>query len=277
MKKGLIMAVMAGLIYIGCGSAILFADGGDELPPPRPLPKYSNAVKAVETDDNHYLTKDSLSAVKKFFETKTETGDRIEPLASDGKQAFKMSFYKKIGGQERSVQLVEAEEKTPDNNAHPALGELKSQVMMGKHSEAEFQVLEKKYKNLHRAYFRQVSDDKGGTVSEGEKIYRKAFNQAHGKEKASAQANAPDAEETAAGKAEAQDIKKKMQELKAKGDVAGMMALAQGSNKLPGQTKQGAAAMDAMNKDTWDIWVKCLEDIDKVAYWTKVQYTATPQ
>ncbi len=269
--------MVAGLIYIGCGSAMLFADGGEEMPPPRPMPKYGNAVKAFETDDTLLLTKDNLGTVKKFFESKSEGGDRVEPLASSGKQAFKMSFYKKIGGQERSVQLIEAEEKTPDNNAHPALGELKGQVMMGKHSEAEFQALEKKYKNLHLAYFRQVSDDKGGTVSEGEKIYRKAFNQAHGKDKAAAEANAPNAEEMAAGKAEAQDIKKKMQELKAKGDIAGMMALAQGGNKLPGQTKQGAAAMDAMGKDTWDIWVKCLEDIEKVAYWTKVQYSASPQ
>ena len=274
MKKRLIMAVAAGLIYIAGGSAMLFADGGDEVLTPRPMPKYGNAVKAVETDDTLLLTKDNLSTVKKFYEKGSEDGDRVEPLASGEKQAFKMSFHKKISGKEKAVQLLEAEEKTQDNNMHPALGELKGQVMMGgKHSEAELQALEKKYKNLHLAYFRQVSDDQGGTVSEGEKIYRKAYNQAHGKDRSAVQAGGPD---QAAGKAEAQDMKKKMQEMKAKGDIAGMAAMAQQFNKSPGQTKQGAAAVDEMNKDTWDLWVKCLEDIEKAAYWTQLKYNASP-
>jgi len=274
MKKRLITTMMAGLIYIGCGSAMLFADGGEEMIAPRPMPKYGNVVKAFETDDTLLLTKDNLGTVKKFFEGKSEEGDRIEPLGSFGKQAFKISFYKKIDGKEKSVQLLEVEEKTPDNNLHPALGELKGQVMMGKHSEAELQTLEKKYKNLHLAYFRQVSDDQGGTVSEGEKIYRKAYNQVHGKDRSAVQTGGAD---QAAGKAEAQDMKKKMQEMEAKGDIAGMAAMAQQFNKSPGQTKQGAAAVDEMNKDTWDLWVKCLEDIEKVAYWTQVKYNASPK
>lgn len=274
MKKSLIMAVIAGLIYISGGSAMIYADEGEEALTPRPMPKYSNAVKAVETDDTLLLTKDNLSTVKKFYEKGGEDGDRVEPVQSGGKQAFKMNFYKKINGKDKSVQLLEVEEKTPDNNMHPALGELKGQVMMGKHSEVEYQALEKKYKNLHLAYFRQVSNDQGGTISEGEKIYRTAYNQARGKNKTATQASGQD---QAAGKAEAQDMKKKMQEMKAKGDIAGMAAMAQQFNKSPGQTKQGAAAVEEAGKDTWDIWVKCLEDIEKAAYWTQVKYNATPQ
>jgi hypothetical protein len=274
MKKRLIMAVLAGFIYITNGSAVLFADGGEEMPPPRSLPKYGNAVRAFETDDTLLLTKDSVGTVKEFFDTNKQDGDRVQESPAEGRRRFQMSFFKKIGDREQSVQLLEVEEKTPDTNLHPALGELKGQVLMGKHSEAEYQALEDKYKTLHLAYFRQVSDDQGRIVSEGEKIYRKAYNQAHGKDRSAVQTSGAD---QAAGKAEAQEMKKKMQEMKAKGDIAGMAALAQQFNKAPGQTKQGAAAMDEMNRDTWDLWVKCLEDIEKVAYRTQLKYNASPK
>lgn len=202
----------------------------------------------------------------------------MEAVPAEGRQRYQMSFFKNFSGQEKSVPLVHFEEKTPDTNQHPALGELKGQGMMGKRSEAEYQVLENKYKNLHLAYFRQVTDDQGRSVSEGEKIYRKAYNQAHGKDKSAVQT---DGAAQAAGKAEDQEMKKKMQEMKAKGDIAGIAAMAQQFNKSPEQTKQGAAAMDEMNKamnnDTWDLWVRCLEDIEKVAYRTQLQYNASPK
>jgi hypothetical protein len=274
MKKRLIMAVLAGFIYITNGSAVLFADGGEEMPPPRSLPKYGNAVKVVETDDTLFLTKDSVDTVKKFFDTNKQDGDRVEESPADGSHGFQMSFFKKIGGREQSVPLARFEEKTQDTNLHPALGELKGQVLMDKHSEAEYQVLEDKYKALHLAYFRQVSDDRGRSVSEGEKIYRRAYNQAHGKDKSAVQALG---EDHVAGKAQAQDMKKKMQEMKAKGDIAGIAAMAQQFNPSPGQAKQGASALDEMNKDTWDLWVKCLEDIEKVAYRTQLKYNASPK
>lgn len=244
------------------------------MPPPRSLPKYGNAVQAVETDDTLFLTKDGVDMVREFFETNKQEGDRVEAAPAEGKQGFRMSFFKKISGREKSAPLVKVEEKTPDTNLHPALGELKAQAMMGKHSEAEYQALENKYKTLHLAYFRQVSDDQGGTVSEGEKIYRKAYHQAHGKDRSTAQTGG---EDQAAGKAGAQDMKKKMQEMKAKGDIAGIMALAGKSGGAPGQTKAGAAAMDEMNRDTWDLWVKCLEDIERAAYRTRVKYNAAPK
>lgn len=260
----------AGLICLLGMNTILYADGGEEMPPPRSLPKYNGAVQVVETDQTLLLTKDDIVMVKKFFESKSQSGDRIESIPAEGEKAFRMSFYKNIQGREQSVQLLEAVEKIPNDNMHPALGELKGQVMMGKHSEAEYQVQANKYKTLHLAYFRQVTNDQGRTVSEGEKIYRKTYNQVHGK-KAAQNGNQDQAQ-----KAQGDDLKKQMQEMKAKGDIAGIMNLAQKSSTSPRQTKAGAAAMDEMNKDTWDIWVKCLHDIEAVAYRTQLQYTAAP-
>jgi len=274
MKKKLIVAVTAGLIFLASMAPVLFADGGgggEELPPPRPLPKYSGAVQVFETDETLLLTKDSVDMVKKFFDSKKQAGDRVEAAPAEGRQAYLMSFFKTIGGQERSVPLVHFEEKTPDTNLHPALGELKGQVMMGRHSEAEYQVLENKYKNLHLAYFRQVLDDKGRDVSEGEMIYRKAFNQVHGK--ANDASHVPDANQ----KAKAADVKAQMQAMKAKGDIAGIMNLAQTFSANPRQTTAGAAAMDDMNKDTWEVWVKCLQDIEVAAFRTQLKYTAAPK
>jgi len=271
MKIRLIMAMVAGLICLLGMNTILYADGGEEMPPPRSLPKYNGAVQVVETDQTLLLTKDDIGMVQKFFESKSQSGDRIESIPEEGAQAFRMSFYKNIQGREQSLQLLEAVEKTPSDNMHPALGELKGQVVMGKHSEAEYQVLANKYKALHLAYFRQVSDDRGGTVSEGEKIYRKAYNQVHGKNKAAQNGSSDQAQ-----KAQADDLKKQMQAMKAKGDIAGIMNLAQKSSTSPRQTKAGAAAMDEMNKDTWDIWVQCLHDIEAVAYRTQLQYAADP-
>ncbi|MBU4053709.1 MAG: hypothetical protein KKA41_05015 [Proteobacteria bacterium] len=270
LKKTLMLAIAVGLTYISGAATGLYADQGEEIVG-HPMPKYSRAVQAVETDDTLLLTQDRIDKVKKFFEQNGKDGDRIEVLPEEDRQAYQMRFYAKIHGTERSVPLVKFEEKTPDNNMHPALGELKGLFLMGKHSEVEYQGLENQYKNLHLAYFRQVSDDQGGTVAEGEKIYRKAYDQAHGK--ANTTAFAPDPNQ----KARAQDMKKQMQEMKAKGDIAGMMNMAQQFNKAPGQTQPGAAAMDEMNKDTWDLWVKCLEDIAKVAYWTRIEYAASPR
>lgn len=68
-----------------------------------------------------------------------------------------------------------------------------------------------------------------------------------------------------------------MQALKAMGDIAGMMSLAQKSSASARQTGPGASAMDAMNKDAWDIGVKCLQDLEKVAYKTRLKYNATPK
>jgi len=273
-KKQWMVLVTAGWMAMLFTASLLYADGGEEMLAPRALPKYANAVRSVETDDTVWLTRDGLEGVKKFYESAAGEGERMESAPSDsGGQGYQMRFYKKIGGEEKSLTLLRLEEKIEDRNLHPALGELKAQALMGKHSEAEYQALEKKYQKLSRAYFREVSDDQGGTVSEGEKIYRKAYNQAHGKDKAAVQEGMSDA----SGKAEAQDMRKKMQEMKARGDMAGMMALAQGASKSPSQTAPGAAAMAAAARDTWELWVTCLEDLDRAACYTRIQHAAPPK
>lgn len=246
----------------------LAADGGaEELLAPRPLPAYAKAVPAVATDRRVVLTKDVLETVKRFFEPRKQPGDRLANSVS----GFTLAAHKTVGGAEKSIALVEAETKEASDNLHPALGELKAQAVMGRHSEAEYQALEAKYKRLSRAFFRLVEDD-GKAVSEGELIYRKAYRQAHGANTAAVK-NTQDPSK----KAQAQEMRKQMQAMKAKGDFAGIMNAAQGANPSPGQTAPGAATMAAASQDTWDLWVRCLQDLEKAAYWTRIRYAVEPR
>lgn len=246
----------------------LAADGGaEEILTPRPLPAYAKSVPAVATDRRVVLTKDAPDAVKRFFEPRKQPGERLAGSAS----GFTLAAHKSIGGADKSIALVEVETKEAMDSLHPALGEPKAQAAMGRHSEAEYQALEAKYKRLSRAFFRLVESD-GKSVSEGELIYRKAYRQAHGTDTAAVKGtNDP------ANKAQAQEMRKQMQAMKAKGDLAGILKAAQASSQSPGQTAPGAAAMAAAGKDTWDLWVRCLQDLEKAAYWTRIRYAVDPQ
>ena len=53
------------------------------------------------------------------------------------------------------------------------------------------------------------------------------------------------------------------------------MELAQRSGGSPRQTKAGAAMMDGMEKETWDIWAACLRELKAAAYWTRLEYHAS--
>jgi len=266
MKRFLYFAGLL-LFCVTLGAFVVSADEGAEVLIGHPIKIYPGCVQEFDSDQTILLTKSSFEDVKKFYDKNKIAGDKLEPFMNDTEKGIKVVYHKTIGGKNQSVQELEFTSRIPDTNIHDALGELKAQVLMGNHSEAEYNVLENKYKNLHLAYFKQITDDEGRRTSEGKAIYIKARNTAHPKK-----ISAGSDEEVAAGKAKSQDMKKQMQELKAKGDFAGMMRLAQESNKSPRQTTAGAEAMDAIAADTWDLWKKCLEDISQAAYWTKLKY-----
>jgi len=242
-----------------------WADGGKEFFG-HTVQRYDNAVQAYATDETQFLTKDSVERVRQFFEQTRQNGDRVEPVVLKSKSAYRLVY----AGPElqRPVQLVSFEEKDNDANIHPALGELKAQVVMGRHSEGEYLALEKQYKRLHLAYFKEVDDGQGGTVPEGRKIYNATYAQVHGATKAAMQSQRP----TQSRRAEAAELRRQMQDMKARGDIAGMMQKAKEFRSSPDQAMPGATAMRSMNEDTWDIWVRCLRDIDAVAYRTRIQY-----
>lgn len=265
-RKTILILCITGIVMFRYAGNDAFADGGSDFFG-HVVQRYGNVVQMVDTDNARFLTKDSVEEVRQFFAQTKQNGDRIEPANAAGLSAYALLY----AGPEvqRPVLLADFGEKNPDSNIHPALGELKAQAMMGRHSKQEYEALEKQYKRLHLAYFREVDDGQGETVSEGEKIYRATYSQVHGGTKATMKSQSP----SRAQKAEAAALRQRMQEMKAKGDVAGMMQMAQNFSPSPDQTAPGATAMKAADADTWDIWVRCLQDIDAVAYRTRITYS----
>lgn len=264
-RKVIFLLCICGIIMASGVENDALADGGKDFFG-HTVERYGNVVQAVDTDETQFLTRDSVEAVREFFQQTLKNGDRIEPVEMKGKTAYSLVY----AGPEvqRPVLLVSFEEKNPNTNIHPALGELKAQAMMGRHSQDEYQALESRYQRLHLAYFRDVDDGQGGMVSEGEKIYRATYDQVHGPTKAAMKAQSP----TQSQKGEAASLRQQMQDMKAKGDIAGMMAMAQKFNPSPNQTAPGATAMKAAGEDTWDTWVRCLRDIEAVAYRSRIMY-----
>lgn len=262
--SGLVLAI--GLAVAGAVS-LSQADEDVETIQAHSLAPYPGGVQEHDTGRTHLLSKDDLTAVKAFYEKHLLPGDRLEPFKTEDRHGFKLIFHRTIAGREQSVMELEFSAKPVDAILHPALAELHDQLKLGTHSAAEYKDLEKQYKTLTAAYFRMVKDDSGRRVSEGDAIYAKAAKAAHGEKPAEMSAD-----ERARGKAKAKEIQKEMKALKAKGDIAGMMRLSQERSQSLKIPKTEEAAIASMNKDTWDIWVKCLQDSAAAAYWTRLQY-----
>lgn len=256
--------------------AALFADGGDEVLAAHPMPVYPGSVQRNSGDKLGLLSKDDLAAVRKYFEARLKPGDRIENFSEDGETGFSVIYTKKSGKKELKAFELRVSERTDKRPPHQAFGELNAQVSAGRHSAAELKALEKEYAGLDSAYFRD-NEEGGRARDEAALILERADLQAHpdaGKLKAAGRKNKVSAED----KADAQEFKKKMKELKAQGDIAGMMALAQSKNKFQAPPANQAEAVkmaaEDRNRDTWDLWVKCLKDTKAAAYRTSLQYSA---
>lgn len=269
----------AGLVLAGWamlwGSPAVHADEAEVIQV-HPIEVYPGAVLEDVDHPAQMLTKDKLATVKQFFESHKQPEDRFEAFKETRTQGECLVFHDLIGNREETVEELRIIERIPDDDEpFDALGELKRLVVLGKHSEAEYQALEKQHKVLKSAFYRQVKDEKNEKIPEDEAIYRAASQQAHG-ELINAK---PTKEEKAADQARSKDIKQKMKALKAKGDFAGMMKLAQETKLSPLQKRMMSATVSDMEKDAWPIWVKCLEDMAAAAYWTKIQYNggALPQ
>lgn len=257
------------------GPGALFADGGEEILVAHPMPVYPGSVQVDEKNHLNRLTKDDLAAVRKFFEANLKPGDSIKAFTEDDEAGFNVLYTKKVGSRNLTVLEVRVAARTGQRPPHQAFGELNAQVSSGRHKAAEFQALAKEYGDIDSAYFRRGAP--GGRGDEAGQILAVAHKQAHPDEvklKAAGKKNKVSADD----KAEARELKKKMKELKAQGDFAGMMALAQNSKKFQappeGQREAAALAAEDRNRDTWDIWVKCLKDTRAAAYRTRLEYSS---
>lgn len=289
----ILCALIAGLV-----PSTLHADGGKEFVIAHAMPSYPGSVAVSDDDHSQRLSKDNLSLVESFFKGKMRPGDRIEPFTKGDSTGFCIVYAEQDGGRELKTNELCASKKilasSPQGQAfqqtiasagvalskvdHPAFNEMSALITRGMHTEAELRAAEQAYGEVVTAYYRTVQDAQTGKrVNEGELIVKRAHKAAHPNEaqlKEAGKQNKASAEDKAA----AQEVKRQMQELKAKGDIAGMMQLAQSRKEFQGppanQQQAMQLAMADMQRDTWPIWISCLQELQAAGYATKIVYSS---
>ena len=297
-QKSRLSQFILGAFFVGMMPTTLHADGGKEFVTAHAMPVYPGSVAISEGDRSQRLSKDSLELVENFFKGKLRPGDRIEPFSKDDSSGFCIVYAEKDGGRELKANELCASRKisasSPQNQAfqqtiagagvtlskvdHPAFNEMSALIARGMHTEAELRAAEQQYGAVATGYYRNVQDTQTGkSISEGELIVKRAHQAAHPNEaqlKAAGKQNKVSAEDKAA----AQEVKRQMQELKAKGDIAGMMQLAQSRKEFQGPSANQQQAMQLamvdMNRDTWPIWMNCLQELQTAGYATKIIYSS---
>jgi hypothetical protein len=264
---------LLALIVLLCLPLSLLADGGDEILPPHPVDLYPGSVQRHSDPGASFrtrLTKDRLGSVRKFYDARKLGSDRWVETREGNRTRLTLNTYGMLGKREASAfELSLTGKDAYDGASVPGFVDLMAQVKFGRHTEAEYQALQKRYGELYRAFYRPARDEQGREVGEDALIVRRAEQAAH---PGSDKPKAPDAATRATGRAKAQDLKARMRALKARGDIAGMMRLAsEGRKELPGTPSMEEAAKP-MERDTWDIWVKCLQELETAAYWTQLEY-----
>lgn len=268
-KKNIILSCFCFILVNALLSTNANADGDNrEIPKSHPVALFTDAIPATDSPSpNKYFSKKSVDEVKAFFDSGRQSTDRFEPYSNQDEKGTVL-YTTNLG---KRFDLVTISTKaTQESYAGQAFGQLQALSMRGMHKENEFKEIESKYSILKSSYFKKVKDQQDHTKSEAEIIYRKYLKIAHPDlEKSSGKQN--ESEEYKAGKAKAIEMRKQMQEMKAKGDIAGMMNMAQNS-KGPQIPKEGQKYMDAMNKDTWATWVECLDEMSKASFQTSITY-----
>lgn len=268
------------------------ADGGKEFVAAHPMPLYQNSVPVSDSDRSHRLSKDSLEKVRGFFKAHMRPGDKMEQFNRDNETGFCITRAEQdgSGGRELTAREVCASKKTvsaqqsqavdqlvADSGValckvdHEAFGAMSALVAKGRHSADELRAAEKEYGAVATSYYRMVDDPKKGSMDEGKLILQRAQEEERISSPQNPYANLS-TEDKAGRKAAAEDMKRRMQELKARGDMAGMAQLAMGQRNTPGASQGERLAKEELNRDTWAIWLRCLKDSKAVAYATKIEY-----
>lgn len=249
------------------------ADGGCEfIPVAKPVKALAGSVAASDgmtPPYRHRLSKHGLADVRNAYASQLNSGDSFQEKAEGDARTLTLLQRQSACGQTRDVPALKISERTADNpNANQAFGALKAMTMLGQHSEAEYQQVLTRYGAAMKAYFRSVAAPDGQLVDEGRQILdrcRKQETQQRGQQPAPA---------TAANKQQAGEMRAKMQEMKARGDIAGMMQMAQQFQREGRGDAAAAHGKQEMDRDLWPLWLQCVKDLHTAAYLTRLDYSA---
>lgn len=249
-----------------------YADGSCELiAPAKPLKPHPGSVAASDGMSPPYLnrlSKQGLPEIRKAYVGQQQPGDFFQEKAENETRTLALFQRQAACGKTRDVLALKISERTADNpNASQAFGALKAMTLLGQHSEAEYQQVLKRYGLTLKAYFRTVITPEGKSVDEGRLILDRCRKQ-------EAQQRGQTTPATAANKQQSKEMRAQMQEMKARGDIAGMMQMAQqfqSSGRGDAAANQGK---QEMNRDLWPLWLQCVKDMHAAAYLTRLDYTA---
>lgn len=249
------------------------ADSVCEFPPPRPMKSHPGSVPASEQQMAPHrvrLSRERLEDIRRAYESGANAGDSYQEQSDAEYKTLSIFQRQTACNQTRNVLALKVRERIGENpNASQAFGALKAMVVMGMHSEDEYRDVEKRYGTALKAFFREVNATDQAVADEARLILERCRRE---EKQQRSQFAAP----TAGDRQQAADLRKKMQEMKARGDIAGMMQMAQ---QFQGVAKGDTAkqATTEMNHDLWPLWSQCLQDMHAAAYRTRLEYSAVQE
>jgi|GEM_PF-2608096 len=249
------------------------ADGGCEfIPVVKPVKALSGSVAASDGMTSPYrqrLSKQSLADVRSAYAGQLKNGDFFQEKAEGDARTLTLFQRHSACGQTREVAALKVSERNADNpNVNQVFGALKAMTLMGQHSEAEYQQVLTRYGAATKAYFRSVAAPDGQFIDEGRQILDRCR-----KQEAEQRGQKP-APATAANKQQASEVRAKMQEMKARGDIAGMMQMAQQFQSDGKGNSNANLGRQEMNRDLWPLWLQCAKDMHAAAYFTRLDFSA---
>lgn len=251
------------------------ADGGCEfIPAAKPVKMLPGSVPASDDQPpprRERLSKQRLPDIRNSYARLLAPGDSFQEKTSPETRTLILFQRQAACGTTRDVPALKISERTADNpNVSKAFTALKAMTLLGQHSEAEYQQTLSRHGSALKAYFRTVPAPDGQLIDEGRLILDRCRKEEAGQRGTLAPATSAD------NKQQARELRARMQEMKARGDLAGMMQAAQ---QFQNEGRGNAAASQGkqeMNRDLWPLWLQCVQDLHAAAYLTRLEYSADP-
>ena len=249
-----------------------YADGGCEfIAIARPVKAHPGSVAAsdgMKPPLRNRLSKQGLTEIRNAYAGRLQAGDFFQEKAENETRTLVLFQRQAACGQTRDVLALKVSERTTDDpNASKAFGALKAMTLIGQHSEVEYQHVLTQYGMALKGYFRTVAMPDGQLIDEGRLILDRCRKQ-------EAQQRGQPAPATAANKQQAGEMRAKMQEMKARGDIAGMMQMAQQFQNGGRGDAAASQGKQEMNRDLWPLWLQCVKDMHAAAHLTRLDYSA---
>ena len=288
--RSIFTTLVAAIILTLAGSRACLADGGNykpDLNARASAPLYPGSLPFSPDKAFDRVSNDGLKAIEAFYRKHAGPNELFEPFARENERGFTVTYRVMIeGGLTQRAQLNVSTADTPAVKAmwrrYPsaailpaAFNGLQQLIDRFGHTQADYDALYDAYQWLRFVkFYREAGSDQ---VIAGDIIYQRHHEKVFGAVPKSAP---KDKAGDAAVRADLEEKKRKMQQLKEEGKMQELMALAM---EMQGQMAGTAAGEEAtaiqdrqvegIQKDSWDEWVACLKEMTAAVYWVRLEYS----